>query len=118
MVPAVLCCLLYARVFYVLKSTSRNRSKNITLSLAFFTSTVFWILLWFPFYTHRVISALMWERGQYYYNHFMIYFILHTTVTDCFFIIYSIVNPVLVLAVCRPFREAAMRPLKYFWGLV
>ena len=107
--PAILTTILYTFVAVRLRKTRANRDRTRDITIAFLTSCVLWIILWFPEEASRLIDAFCHsddKECQTDYNRpeTVAYVILQSFNSEMFFL-YSMINPVVLVFVCRDFQK-------------
>ena len=107
--PAILTTILYTFVAVRLRKTRANRDRTRDITIAFLTSCVLWIILWFPEEASRLIDAFcpgnrMDCQVEYNKPEIVAYVILQSFDSEMFFL-YSMINPVILVFVCRDFQK-------------
>ncbi len=110
--PAVVSFALYIAVFTVLMKKRRNVARNRTLSIAFFSSLVAWVVLGVPYYANPVMDLIIrtyniiWLYGSHNPVGSVLFFTWTGSGTAAFLSLYAVLNPIILITVCRPFRAA------------
>ena len=103
-IPFVVSVALYYRVIKGFKNMMTNQDRKQSLTKAFIISNVAWIFLWLPEFLVGVVFTFT-DPGN---ADFIFAFLVNTSLTANLMKLYSCVNPIILIFVCRPFQQ----PLK------
>ena len=108
--PAAVSLALYIAISVALLRKKRNTSKNVSLTIAFFLSMIAWLLLAIPYFAAAVMSIKIRNGtpdllGNTSLAKLVIVRFLQAGHGDSFLSIYSVLNPAILLVICRPIRE-------------
>ena len=115
-IPAIIACCLYVNIGMKLRNSLSNRERNKSLTIAFGVTCIFWVLFWSIEFTFEITDSMTYiflsednkfqKLGQY------PIWVVFQIVRYEFRMLYSLINPIIFIFVCRPFQEPILNIIK------
>ena len=106
-IPGVLSGYFYVNVIYRLATRNRDQSRNRNLSIAFVVGWLLWIITWVPHYYITSMSLAYAKLPNWPVSFEFLRYL--QTVAQNIFLLYSHLNPILLLFVLTPFLKLFLK---------